>query len=318
MRIVPEVLCAIAGLTLPAQAEVPAVVASIKPIHALVATAMGELGTPELIVDGTGSPHTYSLKPSDAEALEAADLVFWTGPNFELFLREALPSLAADARVVALADVPDLGMLPVRKGGAFEADGHDEPEADAEEAGHANEERAHEDEEGDLHFWLDPQNGQLMLHAIAAALAEADPDNAAAYAANAAAGAAELEALEQDLRATLAPVADQRFIVFHDAYQYFERRFGLQAAGSITVSPESMPGARRIGELRQHIGDTGIVCVFAEPQFEPSIIAAIVEGTEARAGMLDPEGAGLEPGPDMYQALLRRLADGFTDCLSGS
>src|SRR5690606_2825966 len=125
-------------------------------------------------------------------------------------------------------------------------------------------------------------------------------------------------ALEEELQATLAPVAGRRFIVFHDAYQYFERRFGLPAAGSITVSPDSMPGARRIGELRQHIGDTGIVCVFAEPQFEPSIIAAIVEGTEARAGILDPEGAGLEPGPDMYQALLRGLAGDFTDCLSGS
>jgi zinc transport system substrate-binding protein len=325
MRLAWLAMLAASGMVLPAQAEVPAVVASIKPIHALVATAMGELGSPALIVDGAASPHTYSLKPSDAESLEGADLVFWTGHGLERFLAEAVPALAADATIVELSEVPGIELLPVREGGAFAAhdhheDGHDhDGEAhDSHEEHEASHAHHHEHGEPDLHFWLDPQNAQVMLRVVAAALADADPENAAIYTANAEAGVAELEELEAEIAAALAPVADRRFIVFHDAYQYLERRFGLHSAGTITVSPDNMPGARRIGELRQHIAETGVTCVFAEPQFEPSIVTAIIEGSGARSGTLDPEAATLEPGPQLYSELLRGLAHNLIDCLSGS
>jgi zinc transport system substrate-binding protein len=308
----------------------PAVVASTKPIHSLVAAVMGDAGTPELIVKGAASPHTYSLRPSDAGALESADIVFWTGHGMELFLADALKTLSTNARVVELAEAPGIELLPVREGGAFEAhahdhEGHDHDDHDHDHDDHDDHEdhEGHEDhedhdhahDEGDMHFWLDPENAKLMVAEIAKVLSETDPDNAAAYAANADAELARLDQLQAEIAATLAPVAEKPFIVFHDAYQYFEARFGLEVAGAVTLSPEAMPGAARIDELRARVAELGATCVFAEPNFEPAIVRTIVEGTEAKAGTLDPEGASLTEGPDLYPELLRGLASGLVECL---
>lgn len=293
----------------------PNVVASIKPVHSLVAAVMEGVGEPKLLVTGNASPHTYALRPSDAGALEAADIVFWTGHGMELFLADALNTLAADATSIEFAEVDGLALLPVREGGAFAEHAHEEGEHAHEE--HAKETGDHDHAEGeaDLHFWLDPANAKVMVTAIADTLSAADPENAAAYAANAERELAELDALTAELQQTLAPVAGEPFIVFHDAYQYFENRFGLTLAGSITVSPEATPGAQRIGELKARVTELGATCVFAEPQFEPAIISAITEGTEARSGVLDPEGGLLTAGPDLYPQLLRGLAVSLVECL---
>ena len=292
----------------------PAVVASTKPVHSLVSAVMGDTGSPTLLVKGAASPHTYSLRPSDAAALEGADVVFWTGHGMELFLGEALETLSTDATVVELAETPGIELLPVREGGAFEAHSHGDEDHDHD---HAHEEEGHDhaEGEGDMHFWLDPENAKLMVSAIAEALSAADPDNAPVYAANAEAEQARLDALTQELTATLAPVTGKSFLVFHDAYQYFENRFDLDVAGTVTVSPEAMPGAARIDELRAKVAELGATCVFAEPNFEPAIVGTIVEGTAAKAGVLDPEGASLTEGPDLYHQLLRGIATGLVDCL---
>lgn len=306
-------LAAIATMLLAGTAmAAPAVVASTKPLHALVSAVMGEAGQPSLIVKGAASPHTYSLRPSDAAALESADIVFWTGHGMELFLGDALDSLVTDAVVVELAETPGLTLLPLREGGAFEAHSHGE-EDDGHDHDHGHD-HAHGD--GDMHFWLDPENARLMVTQIAATLVEADPDNSVTYLANAEAERLRLDALTLELSETLAPVTGKPFIVFHDAYQYFETRFGLTVAGTVTVSPEVMPGAARIDELRAKVSELGATCVFAEPNFEPAIVRTIVEGTDAKAGTLDPEGASLTEGPDLYPELLRGLATSLLDCLS--
>ncbi|WP_297104035.1 zinc ABC transporter substrate-binding protein [uncultured Devosia sp.] len=296
----------------------PAVVASTKPVHSLVSAVMGDLGSPTLLVKGANSPHTYSLRPSDAAALESADLVFWTGHGMELFLADALEALSTNATVVELAEAPGITLLPVREGGAFEAHLHDGDDHDHDDAGHEHDDHdhdGHEHSEGDMHFWLNPDNAKLMVTEIATVLAEADPENAVTYQANAAAERVRLDELSEEIRQTLAPVADKPFVVFHDAYQYFENRFGLAVAGSITVSPEAMPGAARIDELRAKVAELGATCVFAEPNFEPAIVNTIIEGTTAKAGTLDPEGAALSEGPNLYPELLRSLAAGLVDCL---
>lgn len=293
----------------------PSVVASTKPIQSLVAAVMGDTGTPTLIVKGAASPHTYSLRPSDASALESADIVFWTGHGLELFLAEALETLSTRAQVVELAETPGITLLPLREGGAFEANEHEDEDHAHEDEHEHEDEHDHAEADGDMHFWLDPQNAGLMVTHIAATLAAADPENAAIYAANAEAELARLTALEAELTATLAPVAASPFIVFHDAYQYFEARFGLTVAGTVTVSPETMPGAARIDALRAKVSELGATCVFAEPNFEPAIVRTIVEGTDAKAGTLDPEGASLTEGPDLYGELLRSLAGGLVECL---
>jgi zinc transport system substrate-binding protein len=304
----PITLLATALLTSTALAA-PNVVASIKPVHSLVAAVMAGIGEPTLIVKGSASPHTYALRPSDAGALESADIVFWTGHGMELFLGEALETLATKAKVVELAESPGIELLSVREGGAFEA------HSDGDEAEHEGHEGHEEHGEGDMHFWLDPENAKLMVTHIAATLAEADPENATAYQVNAEAELVKLDELEAELAAMLAPVADKPFIVFHDAYQYFEARFGLSLAGTVTVSPEVLPGAARIDELKAKVAELGATCVFAEPNFEPTIISAITEGSSAKAGVLDPEGGALTEGVDLYPELLRGLASSLVDCL---
>tara|TARA_R110002124_G_scaffold44422_10_gene135538 strand:- start:4885 stop:5835 length:951 start_codon:yes stop_codon:yes gene_type:complete len=310
----PLAVLATALLTTTAWA-VPNVVASIKPVHSLVAAVMAGVGEPTLIVKGAASPHTYALRPSDAGALESADIVFWTGHGMELFLSDALESLSGKATVVELADAPGITLLPVREGGAFEPHMHEGEDHDHDDD-HAHDDHAHDEhEEGDMHFWLDPENAKLMVTQIADTLAEADPDNATAYQDNADAERLKLDALEDEIATILAPVKDKAFIVFHDAYQYFEARFGLNLAGSITVIPDTMPGAARIDELKAKLADLGPTCVFAEPNFAPTIISAITEGSTAKSGTLDPEGSSLPEGVELYPDLLRGLATSLADCL---
>ena len=166
-----------------------------------------------------------------------------------------------------------------------------------------------------MHVWLDPHNAEAIVRAAVAALQQADAANGARYAENGAAVIARLEAMDADLSARLAPVKEAPYLVFHDAYQYFEAHYGMRAVGSVTVSPERAPGAKRIAELRRKIEDAGAVCVFSEPQFEPALVATVVEGTAARTGVLDPLGAALSAGPDAYFSLMENLADSLVACL---
>lgn len=298
-------LLAALGWSSAAMAEVPKVVVSVKPIHALVSAVMGDLGTPALIVSGAASPHTYSLKPSDAQALQAADLVFWTGHGLELFLEDSIATLAPKATIIELSNSPGITLLPPRESGTFEQHA-DEP---AEEEGGAHEEL-------DMHFFLDPANAKTMVAVIATSLATADPDHADAYRANAAAETADLDALIAETTAKLAPIKDRPFVVFHDAYQYFEKRFGLNVAGSVTVSPEITPGADRINAIRDKLKTLSAACVFAEPQFDPRLVNVLIEGTSAKEGVLDPEGATLDAGPGLYRELIENVATSLVDCLN--
>ncbi len=344
------------------------VVASIKPVHSLVAAVMEGVGEPQLLVQGAGSPHTYSLRPSEASMLEGASVVFWVGEGLEMFLERPLETLAGNATVVTLSDAHDLVKLPYREGGPFEThdhgddhaghdhgaeashdghdhahdhDGHAHEEAAAaghdhahdghdhaseasagshEGHDHAHEAEGHDHAHGayDLHMWLDPQNAKAFVHEIEEALAAADPANAERYEANAATLMERLDALQTETAAALEPVKDQSFIVFHDAYQYYERRFGIEAAGSITVSPDVMPGAQRLQDIQARIRDSNAACVFAEPQFEPRLVEVAIEGTDARTGVLDPLGADLTDGPELYFELIGNLTGSLVECLSAA
>lgn len=285
------------------------VVVSIKPVHSLVAAVMEGVGSPYLIVRTAASPHSFALKPSDARALENAGVVFWVGAGLESFLEKSLETLARQAKVVALQDVPGLNKLSLREGGAFEA--HDEDEGTHD---HGDEE--HGDNGTDMHFWLDPVNAQAMVRAIEQVLSTADPDNAGTYRKNAGLVKDKLGRLIAEIESELAPVAGRPFIVFHDAYQYFEQRFGVRAAASVAVNPETTPGAGRLAEIRAKISGIGPTCVFSEPQFNARTVEIIVAGTSARAGVLDPLGAGLPEGPSLYFDLMREMAKTITTCLS--
>ncbi|THK33963.1 zinc ABC transporter substrate-binding protein ZnuA [Ensifer sp. MPMI2T] len=337
MRLTPALLFASTVLLCaPAFANGPNVVASIKPIHSLVASIMEGVGEPSLIVEGGASPHTYNMKPSNAAALQEAKVVFWVGHGLEAFLDKPLEALGSDAKVVELGEAPGLEKLKFREGGAFEAhadddeghegdghgaeaahDGHEHKEHAAEQQP-ANDHEHHAEGEFDMHMWLDPMNAKAMAAEIEKALAEADPGNAAAYEANLKKLNQRLDALDKHLAETVAPVQDKPFVVFHDAYQYFEHRYKVRVAGSITVSPEVLPGAERLSEIRAKIKELGATCVFAEPQFEPKLINVVIEDTPAKSGTLDPEAATLDAGPDLYFQLMENIGTSLKSCLASA
>jgi zinc transport system substrate-binding protein len=279
----------------------PKVVASFKPVHSLVASVMQGVGEPYLLVKGSASPHTYALTPSDAAALQDADVVFWIGHDMEAFLEKKLDGLGSGSKAVALEETPGLTKLPLRKGGAF--DGHEE-DGDAHEHGGT-----------DPHIWLDLENAKLMLREIEQSLSEIDPANAVTYRANADKATAELDALAIEIEATLSPVKDKPFITFHDAFQYFEKRFGMEAAGTVTINPDIAPGAERITVLQAKAKDLGAVCLFTEPNFDPKIMSVIMEGSKAKTATLDPEAAGMTEGPELYAQSLREISRDLAACL---
>jgi zinc transport system substrate-binding protein len=292
----------------------PDVVVTIKPLHALVARIMAGVGKPQLLVKGAQSVHTYALKPSDVAKLNAADIFFRMSETMEPFTIRVVQALPKRVRVVTLEDTPGLRLLERRIGAPFEDSDHG-THGGTHGGVHG---RAHDHGVIDGHAWLDPGNAKLIADRIAEALGASDPAQAAAFAANAGRLKADLDALSVELARALAPVAGKPYIVFHDALQYFELRYGLKPAGSITASPEVPPSGRRMSALRQEVVTRGAACVFAEPQFDLRLVDALVEGTPVRIGTVDPEGSRLEPGPDLYFTLLRSLARDLKACLAAA
>ena len=296
----------------PALASDLSVVVTIKPIHSIVAAVMEGVSTPTLLIDGAASPHTFSLKPSDAKALAAARVVFRVSDGLEPFMSKVVKSLPPSVQVVALEKTPNLTLHKVRSGGTFEA--HDEGPSGKHSHSHGHA-RGKGGAGIDAHIWLDPSNATLIAAQVAEVLGEVQPDAATRFKANADAFGRSLATLTTELSEKLSPLAGRPFIVFHDAYQYFEKRFGLEAAGSVTVSPDLAPSVKRLTALRAKIGRLKAVCVFAEPQFEPRLVATIAENTTAKRGVLDPLGASIPAGSGHYAALMRKLAVDLAECL---
>ncbi|HZT48283.1 MAG TPA: zinc ABC transporter substrate-binding protein [Hyphomicrobiaceae bacterium] len=310
LRVLGAVAGALAGLSaLPVWAA-PRVVVTIKPLHALVAQVMAGIGSPELLVRGAASPHNYALRPSETRMLHDAQVFVRMSQTLEPFTIKLVRSLPDTVEVVTLLEVPRLTLLSRRTQATFEQHSHD---------GKPHSHRAHGTSGPDAldgHAWLDPDNAAVMVERIGEVLGERDPANAAAYKANAEALKSRLAALASDLGRELRPIAGRPYVVFHDAYQYLERRYGLNAVGSISVSPDAPASAKRLTELRARIVALGAVCVFAEPQIDMRLVENLIEGTKARAGTLDPEGTRLEPGPELYFTLMRRLASDLKGCLA--
>ena len=313
-----------------AEAE-PKVVTSIKPIHSLVSYVMDGVGRPDLLVDGSSSPHTFQLKPSHATMLQEADIVFWIGEDLESFLETPLDSIAANAKRVTLMDSDQIELLKFREKNVFDdhhddhddhdehedhADGHDDHD---EHEGHddhdeheGHDDHAHHHGEHDIHFWLDPEIAKSIVNITARELSEIDPNNKSTYEKNAANAIDDLEELINVTRSKIN--SDATYIVFHDAYQYFEQRFGIEVIGALTVNPEVLPGAKQLSEIREVIEHENVNCLFSEPQFNPSIANTIAKDTGIKAAVLDPLGAELEPGKDLYFELISDMASSFENC----
>ena len=308
------------GFSGAALAETPKVATDITPVHSLVAQVMEGAGAPALLIAPGASPHGYAMRPSEASALEAADLVFWIGEGLTPWLEGSITSLAGDAHVIALLGVDETRVLPFREGIAFDEhdaqdnDDHGHDDHGHDDHGHDNHDHGHAHDGADPHAWLDPVNARVWLDVIAEELAEHDPGNAALYKANAAAAQAEIAALEVDIAEQTAPLRDVPFLVFHDAYQYFETRFDIAAAGAIALGDAADPGPARVAALRDMAKERDIACVFSEPQFDPKLVRTVF-GDSIGHGVLDPLASDIVPGPALYSEILRGMARAMTECL---
>ncbi|MDC0031843.1 zinc ABC transporter substrate-binding protein ZnuA [Pelagibacteraceae bacterium] len=309
------------------------VIASIKPLHSLVSYVMDGVGTPGILVDGSSSPHTFQLKPSHATMLQEADIVFWIGEDLESFLETPLESIAANSRHITLMESDEIELLKFREknifGGHDDHDDHgDEHDEHADEHGDEHDEHdEHADEHGDehddhhdghahgehdIHFWLDPEIAKTIVKIVTRELSEIDPSNASTYESNSTKAINEIDQLISDTKSKINSNAS--YVVFHDAYQYFEKRFGVEVVGALTVNPEVLPGAKQLSEIREVIEHENINCLFSEPQFNPSIAETIAKDTGVKAAVIDPLGAELNPGKDLYFDLIGNIASSFESC----
>ena len=293
-----------------AHAKTPRVATDIAPVHSLVGMVMSGVGTPDLIVSPGASPHGYALRPSQARNLQRADLVVWIGPELTPWLAKPMATLASDADQLELLEAPGTQVLPFRDMGG---DGDHDGDHDGDGDGHGHE-GGHDHDGIDPHVWLDPENAVAWLAVIADHLARIDPDNADLYHANAQAGQVELEQLQADLTAVLAGMQGKPIATLHDAFQYFEARFGLVSVGSVSLSDASDPGPAHLAQLRATLADKGVTCAFAEPQFDPGLLEAAIESRDIKIITLDPIGSQFEPGPGLYVDLLRDMGKAIAGC----
>jgi len=326
-----------------AHADPPRVATDIAPVHSLAAQVMKGVGSPTLLIRQGASPHGYSLRPSEAQALQDAALVFWVSDGLTPWLERSRQSLAPDAAAIELLAADATRVHAYREGPRFgdvttEAasnHGGDDKHGHGREHDHGHDHRqSHEPGEQseptkaqgndhgpghahsgkDPHAWLDPHNAKAWLDLIAARLAKADPENAPSYKDNAREGKAVIDEAVQEVDTLLEPVRGDHYIVFHDAYQYYERAFDVPAAGAISLGDASDPSAARVQAARDLVAKRGVSCVYAEPQYNPGLVATVLDGTDAGTAVIDPLGTELALGPSFYPALLRDLARRMADC----
>ena len=332
LKLISSVLIAFLATISISKAEVK-VVASIKPIHSLVSYVMDGVGKPDVIVDGYNSPHGFSLKPSHAKMIENADLIIWVGEDLEAFLEKPLNTISKKAVNIEIMDLSGIKKLKFREKNIFEGHddhGHGHKEKKHDDHGHGHKEKKHDDHghkeakhddhghdkhahgEHDPHVWLDPMNAKVIIKEIENQLVKLDPDNSSKYKANSKKAQSELDNLTRNIKKDLK--GNLRFVVFHDAYQYFENRFGIKVLGALTVNPDVLPGAEQLSEIREVIEHEKVNCLFSEPQFNPAIIKSIAKDTKIKTGVLDPLGATLDKGKGMYSELLQSMYASFKGC----
>lgn len=276
----------------------PQVVTSIRPVQALVYAVTGTRNLPDVLLEPGTSPHAFALKPSQAQMLQDAEIVFWVGPALETALQSALQNLSASARVVSLIDTPGLDLLH------YEAPGH-------------NEDKGHGHDHGpvDPHVWLSPANASVLIDRIQAELTAVAPQHAAIYAKNAKVAKNRLNLLTKKMDEMLAHTRGIPYMVQHDGFGYLARDFGLNEVGHLQTLPGREPGARHVAQVRDAIATQGVVCLFTEPQFTPALAQRLKEETGVRLGELDPMGTLLDLSPTLHVRIIQQVVLKMDECL---
>jgi len=280
------------------------VVTSIKPIHSLASLVLDGVAKPQLIVDGNNSPHNFSLKPSHAKMLQKADVIFWVNQDLESFLVKPLKNISKNAKKIELINSNGIKKLKFREKNIFE-NHHDHGKKKDNHHDHAH-------GEFDPHIWLDPVNAKVIAKEMAKQLILLDKENEKKYRKNLDKAFNRLDELEADVKGNINKEA--RYVVFHDAYQYFENRFNIKTLGALTVNTEVLPGAEQLKKIRKVIEHQKARCIFSEPQFNPKIINAVAKDTKIKTGILDPLGANLQDNKDLYFKLIKNLSNSIKGC----
>ena len=300
------------------------VVTSIKPIHSLASLVLDGVAKPQLIVDGNNSPHNFSLKPSHAKMLQKADVIFWVNKDLESFLVKPLKNISKNAKKIELINSNGIKKLKFREKNIFENhhdhgkkkhDHHDHGKKKHDHHDHGKKKHDHHDHahgEFDPHIWLDPVNAKVIVKEMAKQLILLDKENEKRYRKNLEKAFNRLDELGADIKGTINKEA--RYVVFHDAYQYFENRFNIKTLGALTVNTEVLPGAEQLKKIRKVIKHQKAKCIFSEPQFNPKIINAIAKDTNIKTGILDPLGANLKDNKDLYFKLMKNLSSSIKGC----
>lgn len=294
-RLLPFIALMLVALPEVAAAKDIKVVSTIRPVHSLAAQILDGVGEPYLLIKGKGSPHDYSMRPSDARALADADVIFWMGPALETFLVDALKSLPKSARVIAL-------------GPEDQGHRHKDEHKDGHGHGHAA--------GNDPHTWLNPSKANDMIDKMTEVLSEVYPDHIGRFNVNREGANLDLRRLNMKMSLHISAYADAEIVVLHDAYGHFTEQFGLKPFTALSLTPEHQPGAKRIAEIRAFIQEKGVKCVFSEPQYPDKYLDVLVEGTNAKTGVIDPLGSAIEPGPDLYDGLMGSIFTSIWECLS--
>ncbi|WP_028021723.1 zinc ABC transporter substrate-binding protein [Enterovibrio calviensis] len=330
------------GMSFHVQAA-PNVAVDIAPLHSLVSQVMEGVGEPDLLIPAESSPHEYTLRPSQAKALSDAEVVFWMGEGLTPWLEKALDNVAGSAEKIEMLALEQTHTLEYREGATFEAhsdhgdEHHDDEHQDKHEDEHHDDNEKHHDEHkehdehaehkdagdhhghdhhgSDPHAWLDPENAKAWVVVIQEKLSAADSDNASTYKRNAAEATASLNALIEGTRTKIGGLGEVKFIVFHDAYQYFEKRFDISAAGAIALGDAEDPSPARIKEIRDTVKNLSVNCVFTEPQYNPGLVKNVFEGTSITTiGVMDPLGASIPVGSTQYQTLINAMVNSLSQC----
>jgi len=310
------------------------VVTSIKPIHSLVSYIMEGVASPDLIVDGYNSPHGFSLKPSHAKMLQEADIVIYVGEGLEEFLEKPLKSLAQNAVKFELLKQSGMKKLKFRERNIFEGhddhddhghgkkkkddhDDHDDHDHDKKAKKEDHDDHGHDDHghghgEFDPHIWLDPMNAKIIIKKVTNQLSKLDKDNSSTYKSNSKKALKEIDNLIKQVKSDISK--DAKVVVFHDAYQYFEKRFDVNIIGALTVNTDVLPGAEQLAEIREVIEHEKVTCVLSEPQFNPDIVKTIANDTNINMGVLDPLGAKLDKGKTLYFNLISNISSSLKNC----
>ncbi|MEH8158878.1 zinc ABC transporter substrate-binding protein ZnuA [Aeromonas veronii] len=309
MRII-ALFTALLAVSLPVRAI--EVLTTIKPLGFIAAAITDGVSEPKVLLPTGASPHDFSLRPSDIRNINSAGLVVWVGPELEGFMAKPL---ANHPHALALTQVEGMPLFNYATQDSHDSHDHDDHDHAAHEHGdHDEGHEGHHHEGVDPHIWLGPTQAKVIAKAIASELGKLDPANQARYDANLAAFDTKVDAKDKVIAGQMKAVNEKGYFVFHEAYGYWERHYGMSSKGHFTVSPERRPGAKTLVDIRKALEEKQASCIYAEPQFSPAVIESVARNTGAKVLLLDEVGELVPLGPDGYPQFMQQLADAFAQC----